>query len=418
MPEVTPFRGLRYDPLVAGDLSTVVSPPYDVISPTQREQFEALSPYNVVRLVLPQPVPGGPDQTRYERARAQLDEWVSSGVLRRDDRESLYVYEQRYVLDGVRRTQRGILAAVTLAEPADGGVLPHERTYAKIVEDRLSLLRAAETNLDCVFCVYDSDDAAAHAAIDAAASAEPAAQFTTPDGIEHLVWCLSDPQAVGAVTRAIEKASVVIADGHHRWRTAQTYRDERRAIDGPGPWDAKMTFLVDASRFGPSLLPIHRVVEGITSEDALARLSAVFDIEPAAGDPKTLAAELAGRQTGGRTFCMLDASQSWWLTLRDHAAEAEAMPANRSQAWRDLDVSVLHALVFDRLLDGITPHFVHSPVEAVEEISQGRATLAFLLAPMPFDAVRAVAEAGDAMPQKSTYFIPKPATGVVLRPLD
>lgn len=418
MPEVTPFRGLRYDPAVVGDLSAVVSPPYDVISPAQREQFEALSPYNVVRLVLPQPEPGADENSRYARARALLDEWVAAGALRRDDAESLYVYEQRYTLDGEPRTQRGILAAVGLAGPEDGGVLPHERTYAKIVEDRLSLLRAAETNLDCVFCVYDSDDAAAHAAIDAAAAGRPDAHFATPDGIEHTVWRMSDPDAVGAVTRAIEKASVVIADGHHRWRTAQTYRDERRATDGSGAWDAKMTFLVDASRFGPSLLPIHRVIDEIEAETAIARLSPVFDIEPAEGDPKTLAAELAVRGVGKRTFCMLDGSRAWWLTLRDRDAEAEALPADRSQAWRDLDVSVLHALVFDRLLGGITPHFVHSPSEAVEEIHEGKATLAFLLAPMPFDAVRAVAEAGDAMPQKSTYFIPKPATGVVLRPLD
>jgi uncharacterized protein (DUF1015 family) len=228
---------------------------------------------------------------------------------------------------------------------------------------------------------------------------------------------MSDPAAIDAIARSLEKATVVIADGHHRWRTALRYRDDRRALEGSGPWDAQLMFLVDVSRWGPSLLPIHRVVRDIGADDALRRLQPVFRIEPAArDDPEALAAALAERRAQSvRTFAMFDATRAWWLTLADANAERDALPSDRSAAWRDLDVAVLHHLVFERLLGGVKAGFVHSATEAAHEIGDGGLT--FLLAPMPFEAVRAVAEAGEAMPQKSTYFVPKPKTGIVLRSL-
>jgi uncharacterized protein (DUF1015 family) len=230
---------------------------------------------------------------------------------------------------------------------------------------------------------------------------------------------MADVLEIATVARALEKAPVVIADGHHRWRTALHYRDERRADEGFGPWDLQLMYLVDASRWGPTLLPIHRVVSGIDATTALARMSPVIKAEPAPrGDLEKLLQELAARRARGRTFVMFDHYGAWWLTIADAAAERAALPADRSTAWRDLDVSVLQGLVFDKLLGGVKPRFVHAATEATEEVKSGRASLGFLLAPMPFDAVRAVAEAGDAMPQKSTFFVPKPVTGVVMRALE
>ena len=420
MAEIAPFRGTRYDPSAVDDLSLVVSPPYDVITEADRDALEAASPYNVVRLILGRDEPGDDERSnKYTRARGLLEAWHAAGVLREDTGEALYIYEQRYELAGEKRFQRGVLAAVRLDDPGSGGVLPHERTYEKIVEDRLQLLRATETNLDTIFCVYDGQDQAAHDAIERAAATSPVAQFSTGDGIEHVLWAMTDVLDIGAVSRAIEKAQVVIADGHHRWQTALHYRNERRAAEGLGPWDLQLMFLVDASRWGPSLLPIHRVVSGIDATSAMEAMAPVVRAEPAPrGNPEGLARELAQRRARGRTFAMFDHYGAWWLTIADPAAERAALPADRSAAWRDLDVSVLHSLVFDKLLDGIKPRFVHSATEAANEVKSGEASLGFLLAPMPFDAVRAVAEAGDAMPQKSTFFVPKPATGVVMRALD
>jgi uncharacterized protein (DUF1015 family) len=312
---------------------------------------------------------------------------------------------------------RGILAAVALDESR--GVLPHERTYDEIVGDRLELLRATETNLEPIFCVYEGGDVAASEALDRATARPPLARFETPDGIGHSIWGITDGEQIAAVARSFDKTTVVIADGHHRWRTSVRYRAEMRAAQGDGPWDAQMMLLVDTTRLGPDLLPIHRVLTGIAADEALARLVPALTAEEIPfADPDALAAEVASRRSGGRVFGMTDGARAWILTVADRHAEDEALPADRSRAWRDLDVAVLHHLVFERALGGATPTFVHSPREAVEEIRGGRASLAFFLAPMPFEAVRAVAEAGEAMPQKSTFFIPKPATGLVMRPLD
>jgi len=416
--EISAFKGLVFDSNVVGDLARVVCPPYDVISESERDALEARSPHNCVRLVLPREEPDDDERSnKYTRARALLDRWVDDGVLTEDPGEALYLYEQRALIHGARHVQRGLLAAVSLEEPDAGGVLPHERTYGHIVEDRLNLLRAAESNLDCIMCVYDGVDDGVAETIEAAASGEPFARFTTPeDGMEHALWRIEGPEEIASIVRALDKATVVIADGHHRWTTARRYREERRATSGDGSWDMQLMLLVDASRFGPALLPIHRVVADVTGSDAVSVLANAFSVEAYEGAPDDLATEVATRRRTARTFGMFDAQRSWLLTLRDEDGAREALAEDRSEAYKDLDVSLLHGLVFDRLLGGVTPRFVHNPSEAAEIVAD-EGGVAFLLAPMPFDAVRAVAEAGDAMPQKSTYFVPKPKTGVVFRPI-
>lgn len=419
MVDIAPFRGILYDPAAVGDVAQVVAPPYDVISEADRDALEDASPYNIVRLVLGRDEPSDGDRdNKYVRARALFDAWRAAGILQEDPDEAFYLYEQRYQLAGLERTQRGLLAAVALDDPDAGGVLPHEGTYDEIVDDRLALLRATATNLDCILCVQSGQDAAAAEIADRVAATPPALRFTAEDG-EHRLWRIEDAGECETLIKALAPVRVMIADGHHRHRTAQRYRDERRSAEGPGPWDRQVMLLVDATRHGPALLPIHRVVTGMDSEAARARLGSAFAIEPAARhDPEDLARQLAARRASdARTFVMLGRDDAWWLTLADADAEGAAMPTDRSPAWRDLDVSVLHALVFEHLLGGVTPGFVHHASEAAAEIDAGRADLAFLLAPAPFEAVVAVAEAGEAMPQKSTYFVPKPKTGIVLRAL-
>ena len=415
MAAISSFRGLRYDLDVVGDLGTVAAPPYDVIPPDALEWFEQASPYNVVRLILGRQEAGS-DQ--YTRAAETLEAWIRDGVLVRDDRDRLTVYEQRFIVGDRERVQRGVLAAADIEEEPRS-ILPHERTMAAPVEDRLKLLRATRVNLSPVFAVYSSDDGGARDVIARTVETEPWATWSSEDdGVTHRAWLLDDPDDVEAVRRTLASAVVVIADGHHRYRTAQEYRRERRAADGPGPWDAMLMYLVDAAWCGPALLPIHRAVDP-TADDILSRLGDAFGVEPTdETDPDVLASELERRREGGRTFVLLGADRSYWLTVADKAAEADAMPADRPAVWRDLDVAVLEWFVMRRLLSGVEARYVHHPKEAAELVASGAAGAAFLLAPPPFEAVRAIAEAGDAMPPKSTFFIPKPRTGVVLRPLD
>jgi len=411
---VSPFRGLRYDLSMVGDLASVTAPPYDVIAPEALERFEGMSPYNIVRLILSRSS-GAKDQ--YTQAAETLEKWISDGILVRDQIDSITVYEQRFTVAGQERLQRGVLAAVSLDD--DGAaVLPHENTMAAPVTDRLALLRATKTQLSPVFVVYASDDGGARDVVARTVEGTPLAAWASEDdGVAHRAWRLDDASDIKAFARTLAGATVVIADGHHRFRTALEYRAERRAADGPGPWDAMLLYFVDAGWSGPALLPIHRTL-GVAPEDVLSAVSGPFDVEEAeAADPEALALELEARRSRGRTFALLGRGRAWWLSVADKAAEADAMPADRSEVWRDLDVSVLEWFVMRRLLGGAEARYVHTATEAAELIARGDAASALLLAPPPFESVRAVAEARESMPPKSTFFIPKPRTGVVIRPL-
>lgn len=415
MADVQPFRGVRYSP-DAGDLSALTSPPYDVISPAERTALEARDPHNVVRLVLGRDEPG--DSTtanKYTRAHDALGTWLASGVFIREDAPALYVYEQRYRIGKREHVQRGVLAAVGLG---DDSVLPHERTMAAPVADRLELMRATAANLEPIIVVHESSDGASREAIAAAAAGPAIAAFPTPDGVVHRLTLVSDATAIRAVADEARGARFLIADGHHRHRTAVAYREERRAVEGDGPWDRMMMMIVDPAWYGPSVLPIHRLLSGISTDRALADLRSAFDVEPAATrNLAELERELAERRAWGRCFVLVDREHAWWITLADKAAADEAMPPAHSAAWRDLDVAVLQALVFERLL-GTAPSYAHSGAEVDAALAGGEADLAFLLAPTPFEAVRRVAGNGEAMPPKSTFFYPKPRSGVVIRLLD
>lgn len=407
-----PFRGLRYDRSLVGDLASVTAPPYDVIAPEELEQFEQASPYNVVRLILSRDS-GGAD--KYTRAAETLEKWLETGVLQRDERESVTVYEQRFVLAGRERVQRGVLAAVAMDTDS---VLPHEHTMAAPVSDRLSLMRATRTQLSPVFAVYAGESGGARDVVARTVEAPAWASWRSEDdAVDHRAWRLEDTGEISEISRTLAGATLVIADGHHRFRTAQEYRDERRLSDGPGPWDQMLLYLVDAGWCGPALLPIHRALD-VPAEVVLARVAGAFEVEAAGtADPEALALEVEARRARGRTYALLGRAAAWWLTVADKAAEFDALPADRSAVWRDLDVSVLEWLVMSRLLDGARARYVHTATEAAEMIARGEAASAVLLAPPPFDAVRAVAEARESMPPKSTFFIPKPRTGVVIRPL-
>jgi uncharacterized protein (DUF1015 family) len=269
-----------------------------------------------------------------------------------------------------------------------------------------------------VFVVYTSEDGGARDVVGETITGPPlGAWHSDDDDVSHRVWRIDDPAAIARVAGTIARATVVIADGHHRFRTALEYRAERRSSDGPGPWDEMLLFLVDSDWSGPALLPIHRLID-MPADNVRSALAGAFDIEPAhTSDAEALAAELEVRRRHGRTFGLLGADGAWWLTVADKAAEADAMPADRTEVWRDLDVAVLEWFVMRRLLGGAEARYVHTATEAAEAIARGEAASALLLAPMAFDSVRAVAEARESMPPKSTFFVPKARSGVVIRPL-
>ena len=299
MVAAAPFRGLRFDPDVVGDHAQVTAPPYDVISPEARDAYEAMSPYNVVRLILARPRPGddpgagSDDTTGYRHVAGLLADWRAEGVLRRDASPCLYVYEEIYQLKGEPRVQRGVLASVAL-DDSGTWVVPHERTMAAPVADRLRLLEATGVNLSPVFGVYAGAGGPAEV-LDEVTGAKPALDCTDETGIRHRLWVVADPERIAAWRERMAAQRVLIADGHHRYRTSLAYRDAMRAAGGgrPGPWDELLMFLVDADLHGPAVLAIHRLLADVDGPSILAGLEGDFAVRQA-GSPAE-AEELLGR---------------------------------------------------------------------------------------------------------------------------
>jgi uncharacterized protein (DUF1015 family) len=437
LPDLRPFRALRYEPSRVRDLAAVVAPPYDVIDPEMRARLVARDPANVVRLDLPvEELGDGPDD-RYRRAARTLAAWRSDGTLRKDPQPSIYVYEQRYLIPGTERerTQRGYFARLRL-EPygPDSGVLPHERTLSGPKEDRYKLLRATGVNTSPVVVLFDDISGSTEDRLAAVAGGPPDLDVSDDDGVCHRMWSLpasgDGPASIvaGSLLEAGGAAPVTIADGHHRYETALRYRDERRmsrSCDEDPPFDYVLALMLEATRQELTVLPTHRLVRRIGSggaEQLLARAPELFDIEPIESSEAMKAALTGGDAAGGRgRFGLWTRAGGAILTARRDAF-APFLPAG-GEAVRSLDVTLL-ATALDRLAgidadavaDGAVG-YTKSAEDAIAAVDTGSgADAAFLLEPTPVVSIEAVAREGDVMPQKSTYFYPKALTGLVINP--
>lgn len=412
---LTPFRALRYDPAVAGDLSTLTSPPYDVLDDSAVRALEATSDWNVVRLILPRDEPNA-GRDRYAAAAARLAAWREAGVLRPDPAPALYVYEQADPTGG--HVQRGLVGALQLSPPEDGVVLPHESTMAGPVQGRLRLYEAVGGDLEPIFLVYDGGGAASQA-VAGAHRATPIVDALLADGLRHRVWALTDPDVLDAIARDLAGRSALIADGHHRYATYLRRQEARHASGaGPGPWDTGMCLLVDATAFGPQVHPIHRVVPGRRAADLAAAVQGVAEVERLDTSAESALQALSRLPPEDPAYVLADDSSTHLARGFDRSWLDRTLPADRSPAWRALDVAVLHAAVVPALWglrdDEATVGYAHDVAEALTAAGSCAGT-AVLLRPTPVAAVAAVAAAAERMPRKSTLFTPKPASGVLFR---
>lgn len=444
MARVVPFRGVRYNPSRVR-LSEVVAPPYDVVSPEQQRSYHDRSPVNVMHLELG--LPEGPDEhgrDRYARAAYLLREWLRDGILEREPRPAYYVYEEGFELGGRHLTRRGVFAAVGL-EPWDRDVvLPHEHTLPKPKADRLSLLRATQAQISPIYTFFDDADGSYRDWISRATARQADAAVSLPASsvvevaTEHRLWVVGDPDACRALESVMSPRQLFIADGHHRYETALAYQQERRATAGAGrrePWDDVLMLLVASEDPGLVILPIHRVVrvpDRLDRERLIAGLSRLFDVAWASREAVLERFAASGTGDGEPiaerpSFGVLGLrkGEGAIVTLREGASVEREMPREVSAAWRALDVSVLHALILEPLL-GIGPEQVASQqyvayerdARAAASALDHGADLVFLMRPTRVTQVRDVARAHDRMPQKSTYFYPKVATGIVMYPLS
>lgn len=409
-----PFRGVRFRLAAPEDASPRIAPPYDVITPAEQADLLRQHPHNIVRLELPPAAADDPSpDARYARAARLYREWLAAGVLTRNPRPCLYLYGQRYATPGGPRERLGVLAALEVQPYEAGVVLPHEQTFPKHKEDRYRLLTAARAQFSPIFGLYSAPAAGVRQHLAARTAAPPAAVARDREGVEHRLWPVDDPEFAAWFAGTLADRQVFIADGHHRYETALRHREEQRAKapDAPPAWfDYVMTFLVEMDDPGLVLLPTHRMLPELplAPETMLRRLEPFFAAE--ACEPEE-AAVLQRGQIG----VVLPGGAARRLTLR-HPRALEPLAPERSAAWRELEVAVLHRLVFRELLrlpEGATVLYTRDAEEAVRRAQAGEVA-AFLLPPPPVAALKQVAAAGDKMPEKSTYFWPKAVTGLVV----
>ena len=404
---VRPLRGYRVAIDRERDVSKVVAPPYDQISPEQQAALYGMSPANIVRVSYPRDEPSGTDD-KYVRARATLDRWLAEGVWEREVAATVYPYHQTYRVDGREITRVGLVALGQVTDYAHGDVLPHERTHTGPKQDRMRLLEATGADIGLLFMlVADATGALLEAS---APSGEPIAEARDLKGERHRLWRVTDPDVTARVQAALAAARVIIADGHHRYETAVEY-----ARRHPGADDKLMAFFsVDAP--GLTIFPNHRLVHNV-EDFSLPRLADAarrwFDVAPLS-DP------LAFRPTN-RRLGVVSADGAVTLALRADAFDALPWPAGTSRAWRELAVSILHegmlkplCGITDAKLDAKTHvDYTAEQAEAVRLARAGDYQAAFLIAPTTLEELQAVVRGGEVLPQKSTHFYPKLLDGLV-----
>jgi uncharacterized protein (DUF1015 family) len=399
VPRFSPFPAVRY---ARSDQAPVVSPPYDVLSDVQAEACRARDPHNITHL----DVPTGPD--RYARAGELYRRWLSEGVLVGDPAATLTVYRLRFTdATGARRDISGVVGGLEVVDEGAGGVLPHERTTPKASTDRLDLTRATAANLSPIWGLSLArgltELLAEPGELLATVVDETAADQGLDGSVEHVIERITDPERIAAVSALVGSDDVLIADGHHRYGVARSYRDEIRAATGRTDTAAEDTlaFVNELEPDQLSVAAIHRLYDGVDVDDLVAALAKRFELSPAERPgPDTLA-----RMQADGFLTLVTAGGSWRLSPRPGAFDR---------------VRALDGLWLETTLADLQPAvtYQHGLPEVLAAVDSGRAVAGVLIRPVDFSEIERTAREGVLMPPKSTFFTPKLLTGFVLRPLD
>jgi uncharacterized protein (DUF1015 family) len=438
MANVAPFKGVLYDPEVVKDVSKVVAPPYDVIDPAYQHALHERDPHNIIRLELGLDRPDDdPSENRYTRARGSLHDWLRTGVLRRDPLPALYVYTIDYRPpggeNGWQKTLKGFLATVELEEFGTGRIFPHENTRSAAKADRLELLKACRANFSPIFSLFSDEEGRVLARLEQECSGRsPRLEFTDDSGFRHRLWSVADGSAAEEVTSLMKPKPLFIADGHHRYETALAYRQFRRehgsAPSGaPQPYDRVLMLFAALEDPGLTVLPTHRVLTTPLPPfpEVRRRLEEAFEIDLFEFDRnepdvrRTFLRELRRRGSSGTVFGLAVKDLSSYALLM---LKPSHRPARTVAARDQLDVSILQTRILNVLCpaqaDQEAMVYTKDDGEALDLVRRGKAHAAWLLNPTKVGEVRAVAASGGRMPHKSTYFFPKPLTGLVINVME
>jgi uncharacterized protein (DUF1015 family) len=424
VPSIRPFKAVVYNSKKIKNISKVVAPPYDIIPPDMQDELYRIHDNNVVRLILGKVKKSdtGSDN-RYTRAASNFGSWLKKGILVEDQIPAVYIYTQTYKYGGKKIDRVGFISLMEL-DLQNKKVLPHEKTLKAPKEDRLRLMRAIKSNLSPIFMLYEDSKHRVNNILKSFSKKTKPFIDVSIDGVRHRVWALTDKASIARIESVMSKKDIFIADGHHRYETSKNYAHE--LIEKGAPKDLIdnskffMAYFVELEEKTLPIMPTHRLIKdasGLSEEEIIEKLSRYFVVEklPSAGKLLARLSEL----TASHAFGMYLGKAGYYaLKLKDFD-KAKTLMGKGSADWKSLDVSILHLFVLKHVLkisdedDNI--EFVKDPVEAFEGVEKGGFKIAFLLNPTKVKQVKKVAEHGEKMPRKATYFYPKPLSGLVIR---
>lgn len=442
MCDVRPFCGLRYNLQRVPDPSAVITPPYDVISQEERRAYYRKSPYNIIRLEYGEEQPGdSANNNKYTRAAAILDTWLKEKILVREERPAFYVVEHRFHFQDTAKSRLGLLARVRLEELNNqGNIRPHEKTTKEPAVDRLNLLRSCRANISPVMGLLHTKKGEMVKLLRGLSKRESDFSATDSYGVNYQVWIITDEAAIDKISKLFADKIIYIADGHHRYETALSYREEQRAArnfyTGDEPYNFLMMSLIDSRDPGLVMLPSHRLVRGLAPEKLVQleqALTPFFTFDSLLPSLPTLSEtiqswlrtlETEGKRGNVLGLYGLHEKKLCLLRLKRDADLQKVIPREELSLWKKLDVALLQQIVLgDALgidtLEKETKHleFTRDALEAVSKVDSGAYQMAFLLNPTSISGMLEAADAGKRLPQKSTYFYPKAPAGLVINPL-
>jgi uncharacterized protein (DUF1015 family) len=435
MAVIRPFKGIRYNQQKINNLADVICPPYDIISPQRQDELYSLSKYNFVRIEYNRELPQDDSQdNRYTRAANNLSQWLNEDILQTDAEPSFYIHEHHFCHQGKEYKRRNIIACVKLEEWEKKVVRPHENISPRAKSDRLSMLYACRANTSPVLSMFEDPQNVVSLLLKSAEHNVPLIDIFDSNREHHIIRALADPEVVKGIQQELLDRPLYIADGHHRYDSALAYRRERIpqsvSVFGEEGFNFIMMSLVDFADPGLIILPPHRMVRGIskpTLTSLKSQLKVFFDIEDLSIDSPDIWPEVDKLLTGMRpnmhsirlAVFGLEPNRMLILTLRDHQMANQLMPAFHSDLYKKLDVSLVDHVILEKLLafdkekEEITLAYCYDRLDAVNRVKDLQYQLVFILNPIKPALIKAIADSGDRMPRKSTYFYPKSPAGLV-----
>ncbi|MGD0779804.1 MAG: DUF1015 domain-containing protein [Dehalococcoidales bacterium] len=430
MAEIRPFPGVHYNPALVKDLSKVICPPYDIITPQLQQELYQRSDYNFVRIEWGREQPQDKDTfNKYTRAATTFKSWLEQRVLLVDEKPSLYIDEHSFTYQGKTVHRRNLYCLVKLEDWSKMIIRPHEGTLARAKSDRLSMLWTLQVNTSPIMALYEDKDKAITALLKTPTRHKPAFSASSFNGESHRIWTVTDDVIISHIRDCLADQPLYIADGHHRYESALAYQRERHSTSPQdakeAPYDFVMMTLVDIADPGLVILPAHRLVRGMAPsalDGLLARLDTFFNVTEHPLNKKDIGSQINSLLAGYKTkiiLCGLKPNKLLVLSVRDANAILPMFPAFHSEIYQKLDVSIVDHVILEELLGlthekaGALLDYNNDVVESVKKVLDGEYQLGIIVNPVKPSSIKAIADSGDRMPHKSTYFYPKAPAGLV-----